>query len=37
MLAPARVWWKPLHRYEKSWLIVAFAFCIFLTAMMPLW
>lgn len=37
MLAPPRVWWKPLHRYEKSWLIVAFAFCIFLTAMMPLW
>lgn len=37
MLAPPRVWWRPLHRYEKSWLIVAFAFCIFLTAMMPLW
>lgn len=37
MLAPQRIWWKPLHRYEKSWLIVAFVFCIFLTVMMPLW
>jgi cytochrome c oxidase subunit II len=37
MLAPPRLWWKPLHRYEKSWLIVAFVFCVFLTVMMPLW
>lgn len=37
MLAPERIWWKPLHRYEKSWLIVAFVFCVFLTVMMPLW
>lgn len=37
MLAPERVWWKPLHRQEKSWLIVAFAWCILLTVMMPLW
>jgi cytochrome c oxidase subunit 2 len=37
MLAPQRVWWKPLDRYEKGWLTVAFVWCLFLTAMMPLW
>lgn len=37
MLAPERVWWKPLHRYEKSWLVVALAWCVVLTIMMPLW
>ncbi len=37
MLAPERIWWKPLHRYEKNWVIVAFVWCIMLTAMMPLW
>lgn len=37
MLAPERIWWKPLHRYERSWVIVAFVWCITLTVMMPLW
>lgn len=37
MLAPSRIWWKPLGRLEKTWLIVALAWCIFLTVMMPLW
>lgn len=37
MLAPQRIWWKPLDRYEKSWLIVAFVWCLVLTAMMPIW
>ncbi len=37
MLAPERIWWKPLHRMEKSWLIVAFSWCVLLTIMMPLW
>jgi cytochrome c oxidase subunit 2 len=37
MLSPPRVWWKPLGRLEKSWLIVAFVWCLTLTAMMPLW
>jgi len=37
MLAPPRNWWRPLHRYEKSWVIVAFVWCVLLTAMMPLW
>jgi cytochrome c oxidase subunit II len=37
MLAPPRVWWKPLGRLERNWLIIAFVWCLFLTAMMPLW
>lgn len=37
MLAPPRVWWKPLHRLEKSWVIIAFVWCLILTAMMPIW
>lgn len=37
MVAPEALWWKPLHRYEKTWLIVGLVFCVFLTAMMPLW
>lgn len=37
MLAPPRVWWKPLDRLERSWLIIALVWCLFLTAMMPLW
>jgi cytochrome c oxidase subunit 2 len=37
MIAPSRIWWKPLGRLEKSWLIAAFAWCVFLTVMMPLW
>ncbi len=37
MLAPERIWWKPLHRYERTWLIVAFVWCLMLTAMMPIW
>ncbi|RME47897.1 MAG: cytochrome C oxidase subunit II [Chloroflexi bacterium] len=37
MISPQRIWWRPLSRPEKSWLIVAFVWCLFLTAMMPLW
>lgn len=37
MLSPPRVWWKPLGRLERNWLIIAFVWCVFLTAMMPLW
>ena len=37
MFAPQRVWWQPLHRLEKSWVIIAFVWCLFLTAMMPIW
>lgn len=37
MLAPPQNWWRPLSRMERSWVIVAFVWCLFLTAMMPLW
>lgn len=37
MLAPEKIWWKPLGRLEKNWLTIAFAWCLMLTAMMPLW
>ena len=37
MLAPEKLWWKPLGRMEKTWLTVAFVWCVFLTVMMPLW
>ncbi|HAX71551.1 MAG TPA: hypothetical protein PK152_01310 [Anaerolineales bacterium] len=37
MLAPEKNWWKPMGRMEKSWLTVAFVWCVFLTVMMPLW
>ncbi len=37
MLAPEILWWKPLGRMEKTWLTVAFVWCVFLTVMMPLW
>lgn len=37
MLAPQRIWWKPLHRYERNWVTIAFTWCIMLTAMMPIW
>ncbi|NOX64022.1 MAG: cytochrome C oxidase subunit II [Chloroflexi bacterium] len=37
MLAPQRVWWQPLSRMERSWVIVAFVLCLFFTAMMPFW
>lgn len=37
MLAPQRIWWKPLGSLERNWLLISFVWCIFLTAMMPLW
>ncbi|GIV95971.1 MAG: cytochrome c oxidase subunit 2 [Herpetosiphonaceae bacterium] len=37
MFSPQRIWWKPLGRLERSWLIIAFVWCLFLTAMMPIW
>lgn len=37
MLAPEKLWWKPFGRMEKTWLTVAFVWCVFLTVMMPLW
>lgn len=37
MEAPRGVWWKPAHRAEKVWVLIAFAWCMVLFAMMPLW
>jgi cytochrome c oxidase subunit 2 len=35
--SPRGVWWKPAHKTEKMWVAVAFAWCLVLFAMMPLW
>ena len=34
---PKGIWWKPAHKSEKAWLAIAFAWCMVLFAMMPLW
>jgi len=35
--APQGVWWKPAHTAERVWVAIAFAWCLVLFAMMPLW
>src|SRR5512134_2122711 len=35
--SPRGVWWRPAHRTEKLWVTIAFAWCMVLFAMMPLW
>jgi len=35
--SPRGVWWRPAHRTEKIWVSVAFAWCMVLFAMMPIW
>lgn len=35
--SPRGVWWKPAHRSEKLWVVIAFGWCMVLFAMMPLW
>ena len=37
MIAPPRTWWRPLDRLERSWVIIAFVWCVFMTAMMIVW
>ena len=37
MESPQGVWWKPAHRTEKIWFAIAFAWCMILFAMMPVW
>ncbi|MEK6531394.1 MAG: cytochrome C oxidase subunit II [Deltaproteobacteria bacterium] len=37
LTAPERVWWKPIDREEKIWLILALVWMIFTFSMMPLW
>lgn len=31
------IWWRPAHKAEKIWVGIAFAWCMVLFAMMPLW
>jgi cytochrome c oxidase subunit 2 len=35
--SPERIWWRPVHGSEKVWVAIAFAWCMVLFAMMPLW
>ena len=35
--SPKGNWWRPAHRSEKVWVGIAFAWCMVLFAMMPLW
>jgi len=35
--SPKGVWWQPAHATEKLWVTIAFAWCMVLFAMMPLW
>jgi cytochrome c oxidase subunit 2 len=35
--SPQGVWWKPVRGGEKLWVGIAFAWCLVLFAMMPLW
>ena len=37
LVPPKGIWWKPAHRQEKVWVIIAFIWCMVLFAMMPLW
>jgi cytochrome c oxidase subunit II len=37
LVAPRGNWWIPAHKTEKVWFAIAFAWCMVLFAMMPLW
>ncbi|MCB0350390.1 MAG: hypothetical protein KDD38_04350 [Bdellovibrionales bacterium] len=37
IVAPTGVWWTDVPKQEKIWIMVAFAWCMILFAMMPLW
>src|SRR5690606_27483188 len=37
LVAPQGRWWVPAHKSEKVWFAIAFAWCMVLFAMMPLW
>jgi cytochrome c oxidase subunit 2 len=37
IVAPTGTWWRPAGRQEKVWVTIAFAWCLVLFAMMPLW
>jgi len=35
--SPQGNWWKPAHKSERTWVAIAFGWCMVLFAMMPLW
>jgi cytochrome c oxidase subunit 2 len=35
--SPKGTWWKPAHKSERTWVAIAFGWCMVLFAMMPLW
>jgi cytochrome c oxidase subunit II len=37
LVSPPGQWWIPAHKSEKVWFAIAFAWCMVLFAMMPLW
>jgi len=37
LVPPRGVWWKPSGKQERLWIAIAFAWCMVLFAMMPLW
>ncbi len=37
VVAPRGVWWRPANRQEKTWIAIAFVWCMVLFAMMPFW
>ena len=37
LVCPQGAWWSPIPRQEKVWISIAFAWCILLFAMMPIW
>ena len=37
ILSPTGQWWVPADKKEKLWVTIAFAWCMVLFAMMPLW
>jgi cytochrome c oxidase subunit II len=37
IVSPRGNWWLPAHAQEKRWVVIAFAWCMVLFAMMPLW
>jgi cytochrome c oxidase subunit 2 len=37
LLPPQGIWWRPANRQERTWIAIAFVWCMVLFAMMPLW
>ncbi len=37
VVAPKGIWWLPVGKQEKTWVAIAFVWCMILFAMMPLW